>query len=266
MKLNFHNLIIEVTRRCNMECSHCLRGDAQDKDLAIDALVRLLDQVGYISDISFTGGEPSIAPHVLEYILQELRCRDIHVGNFYLATNAKQIDDYFLRTMLNWWLYCDDNEMSALEWSNCYYHQCFCIPEENIKKLSAFKFAGPKHKEDCYEYNEYNVYNPTCSKGIKSSLIADGRAVDMTNNGRDEHINTINFDNYGDGITVEDTIYMTVDGMLIPGCDYSYETMEHEAVQIGSVFQDTPIIKMIENYNARTPEDLTVGTLPEKVK
>jgi len=35
MKYNVSNLMIEVTRRCNMCCDHCLRGDAQDLDLDI---------------------------------------------------------------------------------------------------------------------------------------------------------------------------------------------------------------------------------------
>lgn len=33
MKINVHTLIVEVTRRCNMTCKHCLRGDAQSLDM-----------------------------------------------------------------------------------------------------------------------------------------------------------------------------------------------------------------------------------------
>ena len=32
-KVIFNTVIIEVTRRCNMSCPHCLRGDAQNVDM-----------------------------------------------------------------------------------------------------------------------------------------------------------------------------------------------------------------------------------------
>jgi hypothetical protein len=255
-KIEFHNLVIEVTRRCNMECGHCLRGEAQDKDLDIDALIQLLNQIKHIGDITFTGGEPTLATSHIDRILSECKKREISVNNFYLATNAKKIDGYFLRVILDWWLYCDDNEISALHWSNCYYHQCFGVPEDNIKKLSAFKFAGPKHEEECFDFR--SKYG--------SSLILDGRAVNVSCDGRDESISPVEVDNYGNGPVVEELLYMTVAGILLPGCDYSYETMDHEAVQIGSVFQDTPIIEQIGAFNERTPKGLTVATLPEKVR
>ena len=33
MELNIDSLIIEVTRKCNMQCEHCLRGAAQRKTI-----------------------------------------------------------------------------------------------------------------------------------------------------------------------------------------------------------------------------------------
>ena len=31
MRIKFKNLMIEVTRKCNMACAHCMRGEQQDK-------------------------------------------------------------------------------------------------------------------------------------------------------------------------------------------------------------------------------------------
>lgn len=33
MKINTNQFVIEVTRRCNLACDHCARGEAQDIDL-----------------------------------------------------------------------------------------------------------------------------------------------------------------------------------------------------------------------------------------
>lgn len=39
----FDSLAVEATRRCNMHCAHCLRGEAENKDISyevMDALPR----------------------------------------------------------------------------------------------------------------------------------------------------------------------------------------------------------------------------------
>ena len=57
----FNTIIIETTRRCNMACPHCIRGDAQNMDIDLYILDTFLSNFkdGYIREILFTGGEPS---------------------------------------------------------------------------------------------------------------------------------------------------------------------------------------------------------------
>ena len=33
LRVEFEELYIEVTQRCNMDCDHCLRGDGDGRDL-----------------------------------------------------------------------------------------------------------------------------------------------------------------------------------------------------------------------------------------
>lgn len=61
---DIYHLAIEVTRRCNMECAHCLRGDAQAVDMTqeiVDRFVDGLEEGMSIGDVTLTGGEPSLA-------------------------------------------------------------------------------------------------------------------------------------------------------------------------------------------------------------
>ena len=37
------NLIIEITRRCNLQCDHCLRGNAESIDLDITTIDTLFN-------------------------------------------------------------------------------------------------------------------------------------------------------------------------------------------------------------------------------
>ena len=55
MKYYIENLCVEVTRKCNMKCAHCLRGDAQNMDINTCYIDTLLENVSGIGSITFTG-------------------------------------------------------------------------------------------------------------------------------------------------------------------------------------------------------------------
>ena len=51
--------VIEVTRRCNMQCRHCLRGDAQNVDISNEIIDRFFDGFAdgaVIENVVFSGG------------------------------------------------------------------------------------------------------------------------------------------------------------------------------------------------------------------
>ena len=71
-------LSVEVTRRCNFYCAHCLRGEPQDIDLDIDAFRCFVkENVQSIGTISLTGGEPTLALDQCEAVLRVLQEEDI---------------------------------------------------------------------------------------------------------------------------------------------------------------------------------------------
>lgn len=84
------NLMIEVTRRCNFSCGHCLRGEAQNKDLDIFKFRRYLidEDIKYINHLTITGGEPLMAVKQLKEIAAELRWQNVGLGTVYIATNG----------------------------------------------------------------------------------------------------------------------------------------------------------------------------------
>ena len=44
-KIRAYNAIFEVTRRCNLSCEHCLRGDAQNLDMTKETVDKVLDHI-----------------------------------------------------------------------------------------------------------------------------------------------------------------------------------------------------------------------------
>lgn len=41
-KYVFEGLTIELTRRCNMACRHCLRGDAQNRTISTEIIDKII--------------------------------------------------------------------------------------------------------------------------------------------------------------------------------------------------------------------------------
>ena len=56
--MRINNLIIEVTRKCQLKCPHCLRGDTEQIDIETKYINQLLHNVTEINQLTFTGGEP----------------------------------------------------------------------------------------------------------------------------------------------------------------------------------------------------------------
>jgi hypothetical protein len=217
MKLDINNVIIEITRKCNMECEHCLRGKSQNKEIYDYDIETFFSKVGYISCLTISGGEPSIAPHKINTIVDMAKKYKVGIGNFYIATNAKVVTNDFLLAVMRLYCYCDENEISALSYSNDYYHDE--ITKENIKKLEVFKFTSAKYERKRYGDNTIN----------------EGRAKENGIGGRDNKHELIN-----SSYTLEDIIddsqevleirnipiYLNCKGNLICGCDWSYKNQD----------------------------------------
>ena len=90
MKRIFVNeLCLEVTRRCNMGCAHCLRGDAQDVDVSHTIIDEIFNQVDGIGQVTFTGGEPSLNISAIRYFFQRAERTNKMPRSFFVATNGK---------------------------------------------------------------------------------------------------------------------------------------------------------------------------------
>lgn len=80
----------ELTRRCNLKCSWCSKGDAQDLDMSKEIIDKALDEVSgfYLYTIRITGGEPSLVPELIEYLIDGIIERHIIVNCVHMITNA----------------------------------------------------------------------------------------------------------------------------------------------------------------------------------
>ena len=202
------NLVIELTRRCNMFCNHCLRGDIENRDIDSVYIDSLLDQVTNISELTLTGGEPSLNVPMIEYILSELKRRNISLGGFYIATNGLVMKEEFVLICLKLYSYSDDKEMCRVDVSNDYYHQC--EGSYNTELLDGLTFVSRKYNEEGWNYNnDMSLINQGRSEyGVELKV----RKVETK-----EEFNS-------------DVVYLNCKGDVVLCCDLSYENQDKHVV------------------------------------
>ncbi len=68
--LNIVNLSLEVTKRCNFKCRHCLRVEAREEDLNV--INKIFKRGVIVQNLEFTGGEVFIVPDLFHKIVDRI--------------------------------------------------------------------------------------------------------------------------------------------------------------------------------------------------
>ena len=210
MKYHIDNLCIEVTRKCNMNCAHCLRGEAQNVDINTCYIDKLLENVASVGNITFTGGEPSLNVQAIEYTMQRCQELGISVCSFYVVTNGKANTLPLAIACLKWYAYCDDrDEMCGLALSKDMFHDD--IDNENEIILRGLSFF----RED--KFTNFD----------RVKLINAGRAEDLGGFYKiDVYSHDEEFSYWGDsddGYTIESMVYLSANGEIRTNCDSAYD-------------------------------------------
>jgi hypothetical protein len=220
-----YNIVIELTRRCNMDCGHCLRGEPQPIKMKENYLRHFLQNFSYISTITMTGGEPSLPSGMdaMDHTLKALRGWRIDVESFYIATNGKRISQRFADLVCMFYYYCGDNDVSRIDLSNDNYHdECSsCIPE----KLEVLNYSL---QEDLVGFK--TPFEPKYAHGM--TLINEGRAEknglgQKDYNGEEIMWRTEDEDDEDSEFVIDDgAVCLNCKGNVIRGCDFSYEDQD----------------------------------------
>ena len=219
MELYLSQLILEVTRRCNMACDHCLRGDAQAIDMSTDVIDRVLDSVtGHgISTVTFTGGEPTLNVPAIQYFVDQVKARRIGVGSFYVVTNGKVESLPLLHALIDLYAHCDEPEMSGLVISTDDYHEGVDDPRI-YKALKFFNAEGHGPSDNRY-------------------VIQEGRALENGIGERESKPESWELDVNDDYVSVNSTLHVSANGNVICGCDYSFETIDRD--HVGNILRES---------------------------
>lgn len=146
-RLNVISLILEITRKCNLKCKHCFRGNSEKVYMDLDLIDIIFNEVCRINEFLLTGGEPFLAKKQLERITNNIMKDRTNIGKMIIVTNGT-VMSYDILGMLH-----EINKRTNLEirLSNDVFH----IDEIEKKKLVEIR------NDNIQRLKEYfNVYIP----------------------------------------------------------------------------------------------------------
>lgn len=214
-KVIIDQLIIEITRRCNMACDHCCRGEAQNMNIRHKDITAFLEQVDEVYSLTFSGGEPTLNVPSIEFTLAEMKRLNVPLLGFYIATNGKKVGEDFILACLRLYAYVEEcggetnpREGSCIvDLSNDQWHQNEDAYDGGLLKGLAFFKKKFKDDGEFYEPREEGRYAQRKGRG---PIMLDSLGLELD-------------DNY---VRTEFEVYLNARGYIINGCDWSYETQE----------------------------------------
>ena len=225
-KLYVSDLLLEVTRKCNMHCQHCLRGTAQNLDMSTAIVDEILKSISGIGNIAFTGGEPTLNVPLIQYFVDKIKELKIPVSSFYLVTNGKIESIDLVKTLIDLYAISDTtDEMSTFTLSRDQYHEKVPVP----KIYKALKFFNEEARLKFIQ-NDY--------------VIKEGRARNI---GRSIVVQEEwELESYDEGeISVRNNLYIAANGYVVTCCDFSYKRIDREA--IGNVLNES-LSQIVSRY------------------
>jgi len=180
-KYNIENLYLELTRMCNLDCKHCLRGPSENKFMSDNTLENIFKYVDNINTLLLTGGEPLIALKQINKIINIININNIKIERIAIITNGTILSDKVLNLLNELKELCDNFELYI---SGDKFH----LLELDRKGLLDKRNSNLEIYKEIYDAREYNPGNDRNSRLI---IASKGKACELS----DEDMLEIN--NYG---------------------------------------------------------------------
>ena len=216
-KYVFENLGFEVTRRCNLSCDHCLRGCAEDIDIQKGVIDTVLDSVAKIEYLVFTGGEPALNVPMIQYILEQMKARDIPLGMFFIATNGIPNQMELARVCLDLMQYAEEPFESSIAISRDIFH-------DNVDEIDKSPLNFLAIRSDCKDAGDFSQ-RPL---GARGRAAVEGFSEKYNVEVREQDVKT-EFENiwfFNHMPIIGDIVYISARGQVCLDCDLSYDMMD----------------------------------------
>ncbi len=84
---------IEITRRCNLSCKHCMRGDKEPCDIRRELLEKFFDEVKSSNRVVISGGEPFLCYKGIRELIEVMKEKKVQIPKVMIVTNGTVYDE-----------------------------------------------------------------------------------------------------------------------------------------------------------------------------
>lgn len=276
-KLGYKQFALELTRRCNMSCIHCSRGDAQNIDMSKEILFKSLNNLQTIEEyldndrctfaLYFYGGEPFLCPDIIHDCIEYIIEKNIFLLSMWVITNGTVLSDDIAKDFEKVKSHIENCRKIFENKNRDEYKKLFDLldkeevmffDENPVSIQISFNYHNKEQSEKALEfYKRYNIHvkyfdkkDPDNNKSIQLSY--SGRAKELIN---DKSIFFIIKDNHcmATGLkenNVEKTICIGANGNVFLGLDYEYNNVDSD--NMGNILQEN-IYDMAIKWNYKYP-------------
>lgn len=224
------SLALEVTRRCNEKCAHCMRGEPQDIDMSRSIIDNLLERENLIlMKLVFSGGEPLLNEDLIIYTIDKIISTGRTVFQIEITTNGtiysnkvveklKEFKEYLRNKFPDFLDITDNDKISCIRISNDQFHK---VDKEVVNKYLQEK--------------ELSITKTGNIDVLDDGLLLTGRAKNKVF-GRDfeYRLKDVNVRRLKSGkYFLENKFYITAKGNITTQGDGTYEDMD--IINLGSL-------------------------------
>ena len=246
-------LAIEMTRRCNLKCKFCAKGEPQDIDISKSVIDKTIDEMEgvFINTLRVSGGEPLLVPELIEYLLDKIIEKHILVNDIVIFTNGLNTDLQLCKSIYKIIRYqrqiepeISDSKKLCSGFSEYVYgglHKYkFSIIISDVgrnpllfKNIENTRLFFNKNVKD----ENFRISRQSCTMKIFGCLALEGRAAEhykklLGNNVTLDDIRYIKHNYYflldlkDDRRLITKTLSVSANGNVFPGCLMSYDRVD----------------------------------------
>lgn len=254
-------LAIEMTRRCNMNCKFCGKGQAQNLDISKEIIDKTLDEMNsvYINALRISGGEPLLKPNLISYLIKKIIEKHIYINNIYIFTNGNVETNlelsYSMLELLKYLRNIEPEIRNIIRWSDSTTEKVYAgtngskiniIVSDNSRKTNQNKidniinFFNEQIKDEYFsivrQSDSYNTFGCITLEGNakknyqellnKEVSLSDIRILNNNYYFMSKSANLSSEPFFKDTVFIRKTLTVSANGNVFPGCLMSYERVD----------------------------------------
>ena len=219
-----YHLGIELTENCNLDCSHCFRGENENKSITREIIEKIFDEVKYVYILDLSGGEVFLGYNELKMLLEIAKEKGTIIENCSMFTNGTIYDERIYNLLDN---YFGNNYQVAISDDDFHEKSIIRIYGQNEESLEKVNNNMSKHLE--------NPHNLGFIGGSRH-LIDTGRAVFLDTPKKQFEALGYYYDVYSDKCFAGPMIFIDANGYI---SDINSEISKRKEESIGNILENT---------------------------